>query len=162
MRKKRILFVCLGNICRSAAAEGIAQHMIRERGLEEYVDVDSAATGNHTQGSPADPRMRKHAARRGYRLDSVARPVEYTDFDEFDVIVAMDDRNYDYLIRMAPTQEAVDKVVRMIDYTKRDRGYDYIPDPYYSGSEGFELVMDLLEDGISHLLDSLQAQSPNA
>lgn len=154
-KKTRILFVCLGNICRSAAAEGIAKSMLEKIEAKELIEIDSAATGRHTDGYLPDPRMAAHAARRGYRLTSQARPIGYSDFADFDRIVVMDDYNYRDVSRLAITTEDFSKISKMIDYCKKDQGYDYIPDPYYGGAEGFELVLDLLEDGIENLLNEI-------
>lgn len=148
---RRILFVCLGNICRSAAADGIMRQLVSEAGLQDAIGIDSAGTYSGHQGQLPDPRMRKHAARRGYELTHRARPVRESDFDRFDVIVAMDDSNYYDLKQLAPTVEGEKKIVRMRDYLT-DKTIDHIPDPYYSGAEGFELVLDLLEDGCKNLL----------
>ncbi len=156
----KLLFVCLGNICRSPAAEAIALKQAKELGIKN-IQIDSAATGNHTAGMPPDSRMVRHASQRGYTLNSVARPVTYNDFETADIIVAMDDSNYNTLKAMAPNLNAAEKVVKMISYCKKDRGYDYIPDPYYGGANGFELVLDLLEDGILNLLNEIgQAPKP--
>lgn len=152
---KRILFVCLGNICRSPAAEGIFRDMVEKRGLEDKFVIDSAGLYSGHAGDLPDRRMRVHAFQRGYNLTHHARPVRASDFDNFDLIVAMDNSNYDRLRAFAPTVEAEDKVVKMIDFVKGHTGYDCIPDPYYEGAEGFELVLDLLEDGCKNLLDEL-------
>ncbi|MBD5230779.1 MAG: low molecular weight phosphotyrosine protein phosphatase [Bacteroidales bacterium] len=154
----KILFVCLGNICRSPAAEGIMQHLVEERGLQDAFTLDSAGTYAGHQGELPDKRMRVHAARRGYQLTHRSRPVRESDFFDFDLIIAMDDSNYHNLRRMAPTVEAEQKVVKMIDFCRRHPYYDAVPDPYYGGASGFELVLDLLEDATEGLLDSLTAE----
>lgn len=151
--KEKILFVCLGNICRSPAAEGIMGKMIEEKGVGDKFEIDSAGLYGGHAGDLPDSRMRQHAFRRGYQLNHRSRTVKSSDFDNFDLIVAMDDSNYSRLKSMAPTVEAAGKVVRMIDYVKGFPRYDCIPDPYYEGSEGFELVLDLLEDGCRNLLE---------
>lgn len=153
--KTRILFVCLGNICRSPAAEEVMRQLTREKGTEEKFLLDSAGLYSGHAGQLPDKRMRVHASRRGYSLTHRARPVHESDFDYFDIIVAMDDSNYDRLRRMAPTQEDADKVVRMIDYCRMATRYDCVPDPYYEGAEGFELVLDLLEDACRGLYDEI-------
>ncbi|HMM12383.1 MAG TPA: low molecular weight protein-tyrosine-phosphatase [Bacteroidales bacterium] len=149
----RVLFVCLGNICRSPAAEGIFRRIARERGL--IVDVDSAGTSGWHEGEPADSRMRRAARHRGYDLTSISRPVRRSDFDRFDMLVAMDDSNYDNLREMAMTKEEEDKIVRMADFLDR-KDYDHIPDPYYGGADGFDLVIDLLEEASENLADEIQ------
>lgn len=155
MDKKRILFVCLGNICRSPAAQGVMQAMIDEKGLEERFELDSAGLYGGHAGDLPDSRMRVHAYQRGYRLTHRSRPVRESDFDKFDLIVAMDDSNYDRLRRLAPTVEDERKIVKMIDFVKGFPQCDCVPDPYYEGAAGFELVLDLLEDGCRNMLDAL-------
>lgn len=153
-RPIRILFVCLGNICRSPAAEGVMRSLVESKGLEKEFEIDSAGTYSGHQGQLPDNRMRIHARRRGYELTHRSRPVRESDFDRFDIIVAMDASNRDNLRRIAPTPEDERKIVMMSDYCRHPHGYDYVPDPYYEGSEGFELVLDMLEDACSGLLDS--------
>lgn len=153
---KRILFVCLGNICRSPAAHGIMESLVKERGVENRYIIDSAGLYSGHAGDLPDSRMRAHAVRRGYNLTHRARPVRTSDFEDFDLIVAMDNSNYDRLRAFAPTLEAQEKVVRMIDFTRRHPSFDYVPDPYYEGAEGFEIVLDLLEDATIGLYDALE------
>ena len=151
----RILFVCLGNICRSPAAHGIMQRIVDEDNAAGNFVIDSAGLYSGHKGELPDPRMRAHAAKRGLDLRHRSRPVEESDFDNFDLIVAMDDSNYSALTRMAPTLEDKRKVVRMTDYSRNIVGYDYVPDPYYEGASGFELVLDLLEDACAGLYAEL-------
>ena len=151
---KKILFVCLGNICRSSTAEGGMLHLIKEAGLEKEFVIDSAGILSYHQGELPDSRMRAHAARRGYQLVHRSRPVRTEDFYNFDLIIGMDDRNIDDLKRKAPDLESVEKIHQMTEYS-RNKLYDHVPDPYYSGAEGFELVLDLLEDACAGLLDEL-------
>ena len=155
--KKKILFVCLGNICRSPAAEGIMQKMIDEAGMNEYFELDSAGLYSGHAGELPDSRMRAHAIRRGYSLNHRSRPVKSFDFQDFDLIVAMDDSNFSRLKALAPSKEEEKKVVKMIDYVKGYPHFHSIPDPYYEGAEGFEIVLDLLEDGCRNLLAEMRA-----
>lgn len=155
----RILFVCLGNICRSPAAEGIMRDIVEKEGLQERFVLDSAGLYSGHAGELPDQRMRVHARRRGYELTHRSRPVRSSDFDDFDLIVAMDNSNYDRLRGFAPTLEGKEKVVKMIDFVKTYPGYDYIPDPYYEGAEGFEIVLDLLEDGCRNLMEELRIKN---
>ena len=155
--KKRILFVCLGNICRSPAAQGIMQAYVDEAGLQDEFQLDSAGLYGGHAGELPDNRMRQHARRRGYVLDHRSRPVKTSDFEDFDLIVAMDDSNFSRLRAMAPTVEDEAKVVKMIDYVKGFPHYHSVPDPYYEGAEGFEIVLDLLEDGCRNLLNELKS-----
>lgn len=155
MKEYKILFVCLGNICRSPAAEGILKRMVREQRLEDKISIDSAGTSGYHDGDLPDHRMRQHGARRGYKFDSLSRRFTSRDFDRFDVILAMDDSNYHNIMRLAPDLESEKKVYRMVDFSNRF-GHDHIPYPYYSGADGFELVLDLLEDACEGLLDKLK------
>lgn len=153
--KIRVLFVCLGNICRSPAAEGVFRALAEERGLADRFIIDSAGLYGGHAGELPDKRMRVHATRRGYNLTHRSRPVSASDFDNFDIILSMDDSNYSRLRNMAPSIDAENKVRRMTDFCRLHPGWDHVPDPYYEGAEGFELVLDLLEDSCSGLLDSL-------
>lgn len=153
-KKYKILFVCLGNICRSPSAEAVMKKLIKEAGLEQRIEIDSAGIIGYHKGEPADQRMRAHAIRRGYQLDSISRPVRTADFFDFDLIIGMDNRNVDDLKELAPDQESVEKIHQMMDYS-RNKLYDYVPDPYYGGDTGFELVLDLLEDACSGLLEKI-------
>lgn len=152
--KIRVLFVCLGNICRSPAGEGVLRAMVKERGEHEKWEIDSAGTGGWHVGELPDKRMRIHARRRGYELDHRCRKVKPSDFDEFDLIIPMDSNNEINLRRMATSLEASQKIVPMATFVDESFGYDFVPDPYYEGSEGFELVLDLLENGCRNLLDA--------
>ena len=151
---KKILFVCLGNICRSSTAEGVMLHLIKEAGLEEEFVIDSAGILSYHQGELPDSRMRAHAARRGYQLVHRSRPVRTEDFYNFDLIIGMDDRNIDDLKEKAPSTEEWKKIHRMTEYCTRIPA-DHVPDPYYGGAEGFEYVLDVLEDACAGLLTSL-------
>lgn len=154
--KIKMLFVCLGNICRSPAAEGVMSRYVEEAGLEERIEVDSAGILSYHQGELPDKRMRVHASRRGLSLTHHSRPVKAADFEDFDVIFAMDDQNVSDLREISPTVEGCDKIVRISDFFTLATTLDYIPDPYYTGAEGFELVLDLLENSCYNILDSLR------
>lgn len=157
--KIRILFVCLGNICRSPAAEGVMRAIVEKEGAEKRFELDSAGLYGGHAGELPDRRMRVHAFQRGYSLIHRSRPVRMSDFEDFDLIVAMDHSNFDRLRNMAPTLEDERKVVRMIDFVKGFPKWDCVPDPYYEGAEGFELVLDLLEDGCFNLFEILSVKS---
>jgi len=155
MSPKSILFVCMGNICRSPMAEGVFLHILkREQRLNDFV-VDSAGTHGYHAGELADSRMRMHAARRGYVLESRSRKVMRQDFEKFDLIVAMDDANYEDLCDMATSIDEKNKIVRMTDYCTQHQA-THIPDPYYGGDKGFEYVIDLLEDACSNLFEKIR------
>ncbi|MCC8019862.1 MAG: low molecular weight phosphotyrosine protein phosphatase [Rikenellaceae bacterium] len=149
---KRFLFVCLGNICRSPAAHGIMDKMVAEKGLDADVVIDSAGTYGGHAGELPDPRMRAAASKRRYDLRHRSRQFRAPDFDDFDLIVVMDDSNYDRVCRLAPDRESLDRVVRMTDYCTRFT-VDHVPDPYYDGERGFEHVLDILEDAVANLID---------
>ena len=149
--KKRILFVCLGNICRSAIAEGVMLRLLSERGLEAYYEVDSAGILSCHKGDLPDSRMRAHAKRRGYDLVHRSRPVVSDDFLHFDLILGMDDSNIDDLRDRASSLDDMRKIERMSSYC-RHLLVDHVPDPYYGGEEGFEYVIDILEDACEGLL----------
>ncbi len=150
--KHTVLFVCLGNICRSPAAEGIMKAMVKERGLEKNMMVDSAGIGGWHIGQLPDPRMRRCGASHGYRFDSRARQISSDDFAHFDTIVVMDNENYRAVTSLAPSAEDKKKVVRCADFLSQHRNYTTIPDPYYGDEEDFELVITLLEDALGGLL----------
>ena len=153
---KKVLFVCLGNICRSPSAEGVFKHKVEEAGLSEKIDVDSCGTTSHHEGEPADVRMREHAKKRGYDLTSIARGIQRSDFEEFDYIITMDNSNYNNVVAMAADIQK-HKIKKMTDFCS-NHPHDQVPDPYYGGPEGFELVLDLLEDACQGLLSELQAE----
>jgi len=153
--KYKILFVCLGNICRSSAAEEIMRQKIRKAGVEDSFFVDSAGLISYHQGEMADPRMRMHAKRRGYDITHLSRPVKQQDFYDFDLIVGMDASNIDRLHCLCPTVEDESKIVMMTDYCM-EKVADHVPDPYYGGASGFENVLDILEDACEGLMMKLK------
>ena len=152
--KYKVLFVCLGNICRSPAAQGIFEHIVRESGMQDKIAADSAGTYGGHRGEMPDRRMRTAAMYRGFALTHQSRQVSGLDFLDFDLIIAMDDQNYEDLMHLAPSVEATHKIRRMSEFLQR-RKMSYIPDPYYMGVEGFSLVLDLLEDGCQNLFDTI-------
>ena len=153
--KKKILFVCLGNICRSAAAEAVMKSIVHKHDADSDYVIDSAGILSYHQGDPADPRMRFFAGQRGYDVTSISRPVVAEDFNRFDWIIGMDDSNIDDLKEKAYTVEHLDKIHKMTEFT-RHSDMDHVPDPYYGGSAGFERVMDLLEDACEGLFYYLE------
>lgn len=159
MKKHSILFVCLGNICRSPAAEGIMRHIVSEPGVTGSWIIDSAGTSRYHIGDLPDHRMRLHARRRGIELTHRCRQVTESDFDDFDLIIAMDSSNYANLRRIAPTPEAQEKILQMAEFFDSVTPCDHVPDPYYDGADGFELVLDLLTAATRNLRDTVEANS---
>ncbi len=152
-----VLFVCMGNICRSPAAEGVFRHLVHERGLNGSVRIDSAGTIGHHAGQPADARMRRAADRRGYDLASRARKVDADDLRGFSLVVAMDRANVDDL--EALHGGASDRV-RLLgeflpDEMQNHGGPPDVPDPYYGGDYGFEQVLDMVEAACPAILDAV-------
>lgn len=146
----------MGNICRSPAAEGIMNKFIEESNLKNRIETDSAGTIGYHEGEPADPRMSRHAAKRGYKLTSLARKFNpKKDFQEFDYIITMDDNNYGDILSLDVQRQYQHKVHKMAKYFV-DHGYTEVPDPYYGGSDGFEVVLDLLEEGNKNLLEKIR------
>ncbi len=160
MKSKNInlLFVCLGNICRSPAAEGIMKKMIKEEKLDDRVFIDSAGTSNWHEGRLPDERMQQHGSKRGYNFNSTARTFRSSDFEKFDYIIVMDTNNYNNVKKLAVTQEDVDKIHRMTDFSIDFSDQDHVPDPYYGGDDGFNFVMDLLEDAAKGLMKEVKSK----
>lgn len=153
---KEILFVCLGNICRSPSAEAVFNALVKRKGFKNELSCDSAGTAAYHVGEPADYRMRQFAQKRGYHLTSISRPVDPDrDFDRFDYIVGMDKQNVRDLKSMARNENDRKKIFLMTDFCI-DQKYDSVPDPYYGGASGFELVLDILEDACDGLIRKLQ------
>ena len=155
MDNKKILFVCLGNICRSPSAEIVMQKLIEEQGLSESIELDSAGILDIHEGQMADSRMREHASRRGLKITHRSSPVKASvDFEYFDIIIGMDDENMKALNELARIPTWKSKLYKMTDFKKK-MTYNYVPDPYYGGPQGFELVLDILEDSCKGLLEFL-------
>lgn len=151
MRKKvSVLFVCLGNICRSPLAEEVFRSYVSSVGDSENFVIDSAGTSGYHDGELPDSRMIEQAKKRGYNLCSRSRRFVYKDFEDFDYIIAMDDSNVANLKNMATTLDEVSKIKKMTSFCN-DLDIDYIPDPYFGGSEGFKYVIDLVEKIVPHL-----------
>ena len=153
---KKILFVCLGNICRSPAAEGIFKKKIKDRELENLFVVDSAGTGGWHVGNLADRRMREAALSRGIELTSRSRKIDHNDLYEFDHILVMDKDNLNAVKSLIKdnTYPINSKIKLILSYSKKSQ-LDEVPDPYYGGQNGFENVLDLLDNAIDELIDSL-------
>ena len=154
---KRILFICLGNICRSCTAQTILQHIVDTEGLTDQFHIDSAGILDYHEGEMADSRMRKHAARRGYEITHRSRPVRPEDFLQFDYVIGMDDSNIRDLKRIAAPMGHQAKVHRMTQWCRKYPSPD-VPDPYYGGDQGFEHVLDLLEDACQGLFEEMTSE----
>ena len=154
----RLLFVCMGNICRSPTAEGVMRGLLREEGLEDAVEVDSAGTGDWHVGDPPDRRATAAAHARGIVLEGAARQVARADFAEFDLILAADRRNLrDLRALLPPDARAKVHLLREFDPAADGAPDLDVPDPYYGGDDGFEHVLDLVEAACRGLLDDLRA-----
>lgn len=153
--KHTVLFICLGNICRSPAAEGIMKSLVEKAGLQNEFEIDSAGIGGWHIGQLPDSRMRKCGAEHGYNFNSHARQFQKSDFARFETIVVMDNENYRAITSMASSESDRKKVVRMADFLAHHREYTTVPDPYYGDYSDFELVITLLEDACQELLDSI-------
>lgn len=149
---KRILFVCTGNICRSPTAEAVARHWAAKTGLDGEIEFDSAGTHGYHAGETPDARAQQTARSRGYDLARLrARAVERRDFEDFDLILAMDRGHLNWLRRECPAQH-LHKLAMFLSYSEIEPDGD-VPDPYYGGKDGFELVLNLCEDAVRGLLD---------
>jgi protein-tyrosine phosphatase len=156
MKRKKVLFVCLGNICRSPSAEAVLKKLIKEQILEDKIEVDSAGTIDYHTGESSDKRMKKHAEKRGYMLDHLARQFSSKkDFEEADYIVTMDDENYIDINSLDIQNKFRNKIFKMSQFAGKIK-FNKVPDPYYKGPEGFEEVLDLLEDSCKVLLEKIK------
>jgi low molecular weight protein-tyrosine phosphatase len=155
----RILFVCLGNICRSPTAEGVMRALVREAGLEAEIELDSAGTGSWHTGEEPDRRATAAARARGVELDGSARTVRPRDFEDFDLLLAMDRANLRALQQMAPDADARAKVRMLREFDPASAGARDldVPDPYYGASGGFDEVLDLVQAASRGLLAEIQA-----
>ncbi|OUL37204.1 protein tyrosine phosphatase [Nostoc sp. T09] len=154
----KLLFVCLGNICRSPSAENIMNHLIEQAGLSNSIVCDSAGTSSYHIGSPPDRRMSVAAAKKlGIKLRGQARQFHKSDFQDFDLILAMDRQNYHHILILDPTQHDREKVRLMCGYCSKHTLKE-VPDPYYGGPEGFNQVIDLLVDACEGLLQNIISQ----
>lgn len=153
--KISLLFICLGNICRSPAAEGVMRKFVEEAGKTEAFHIDSAGIGNWHVGQLPDRRMRACGQRHGYCFDSHARQISPDDFSRFDILLVMDHDNYRAVIALAPTPEDAQKVHLLTEYITDHKGVDTVPDPYYGGERDFEYALSLIEDACQGLLGTL-------
>jgi protein-tyrosine phosphatase len=150
----KLLFVCLGNICRSPAAEGIMNHLVQQAGIGDRFDCDSAGTSSYHIGSSPDQRMTLAAKQQGIPLQGQARQFQVQDFQDFDLILAMDRQNYRDILSLDTSQQYQGKVRLICDFCNTYGDRD-VPDPYYGGADGFVYVLDLLRDACAGLLKEL-------
>ena len=151
----RILFVCMGNICRSPTAEGVMRRLVEEEGLD--IEIDSAGTGGWHAGEPPDERATLAARRRGVTLEGAARQVTADDYRRFDLLIALDRSNLRELIARAPDEDAAERVRLLREFDPAAAGDLDVPDPYYGGDRGFETVLDMVEAACRGLIDELRA-----
>ena len=154
---KKLLFVCLGNICRSPSAENIMNHLVQEAGLNHEIECDSAGTSGYHIGESPDRRMQQAGLERGIKLVGSSRKFERQDFDNFDLILAMDRANYRDIVRQDSTGQYRDKVKMICNYCSKFSDQE-VPDPYYGGPSGFTYVIDLLVDACGGLLTDLMGK----
>ncbi|MEH2371205.1 low molecular weight protein-tyrosine-phosphatase [Nostoc sp.] len=154
----KLLFVCLGNICRSPSAENVMNHLIEQSGLSERILCDSAGTSSYHVGSPPDRRMSAAAATKlGIKLCGRARQFQKSDFQDFDLILAMDRENYENILTLDQARQYQHKVRLMCEFCSRHTLKE-VPDPYYGGQEGFNQVIDLLIDACEGLLTKVKSE----
>jgi protein-tyrosine phosphatase len=151
----RVLFVCLGNICRSPTAEGVMRSLVHEAGLEDEIFIDSAGMGDWHLGDPPDRRATAAARRRGVMLDGASRKITAGDFEDFDLLLAMDSKNLSEMREIAPA--GTESKLRLLrSYDPASTGDLDVPDPYYGDGDGFETVLDQVEAACRALLDDLR------
>ena len=153
---KSVLFVCLGNICRSPTGEGVFQHLVEEQGVADQFKIDSAGTAGYHIGAKADARMREHASRRGYDLNSLARKFAASDFDQFDLIIPMDRENLQDIKQLMDDPNRSSADIKLLSEFLDDSWPTDVPDPYYGGAEGFEYVVDMIEAACPEILQYMQ------
>ena len=155
---QRVLFVCLGNICRSPAAEGIMNKLILDSELADRVQCESAGTSRYHIGALPDARMRMHASQRGFTLESKARQITEKDLDDFHYIMAMDEQNMTSLKAMAGYEKNKQKIHLMNSFCRHFKKKE-VPDPYYDSEDGFKLVLDILMDAVTGLLYHIRSEN---
>ena len=154
MRTTKVLFVCLGNICRSPLAEAIFKHKLKERGLETQIEADSCGTSNYHIGDNPDPRTIANAKKNGVTIDHCGRQLSVDDLEDFDYILAMDSNNFSNIHRILKDEKHKPKIQMMRDYDPQGKGD--VPDPYYGGEKGFQEVFDILDRSMNEFLDKLE------
>ena len=153
----KVLFVCTGNICRSPTAEGIFRRYVDDAGLSEKIYIESAGLLDYHEGDNADHRTQQHAMKRGFDLSQIiSRPIVRDDFKNYDYLIAMDSSHLKAMNELCPENHKPEKVIKlMLDYSNQWKG-EGVPDPYYTGEDGFELVLDMLEESCRELLNVIK------
>jgi protein-tyrosine phosphatase len=159
MRKIRILFVCLGNICRSPLAEAIFKHKIRTRGWESVFEGDSCGTGNYHIGSQPDHRTIANANKNSVPIDHCARQLSENDLEHFDYILAMDSSNLENILRLPNARHHAEKIFLFRDFAGQTKGAE-VPDPYFGNEDGFQEVFEILDEAMEYFLDQLAERHP--
>ncbi len=149
------MFVCLGNICRSPTGEAVMNTLIKKENLIERIECDSAGISDLHEGEESDPRTISHAKKRGHDVTSLSRPILSVDLKEFDYILAMDDDNYRGIMKLKDSERHTQKIFKMVQFCTTHKLKE-VPDPYYGGDDGFELVVDILEDACRGLLKKIR------
>ncbi|MFT4175051.1 MAG: low molecular weight protein-tyrosine-phosphatase [Luteolibacter sp.] len=151
-----VLFVCMGNICRSPAAEIIFRKLVDDAGLTGHIEIDSAGTIGYHRGSPPDARMAETLRLKGYTIDGKARRIEEADLERFHLIVTMDEENLEYVRQLDESERFHERIRPLVSFCKVHTSAERVPDPYYGGQKGFDRVIELLEDGCAGILDELK------
>ncbi len=160
-KTKKILFVCMGNICRSPSAEAIMKKYLTEENLDKEIFIDSAGTISYHVGEQPDPRMKLYAEKRGYQLNHIARQFDpHKDFSSFDLILTMDQENYNDIKSLDVSGKYSSKIKKVIGYCSKYK-IDEVPDPYFGERENFEQVINILEDACRGLLESVKDELKN-
>jgi protein-tyrosine phosphatase len=156
MKKIRVLFVCLGNICRSPLAEAIFMNQIRSKGLEAFIEADSCGTSNYHIGGSPDPRTIENAIRNGVTIEHCGRQLSDEDLERFDFILAMDRSNFQNILQLPGSKTFSHKVKMMRDFDPVRQGD--VPDPYFGGEQGFQEVFEILDRAIANFIAQLETE----